>query len=187
MATTSDLRTNLIIRWNGQLHRVTEFHHHAPGNWRAMVIMKLKNIQSGKTIEERVRAGEDIEIVRVDKRSMQFLYREGDSFAFMDNESFEQIELSAEVIGDGAEFLKDGMECDILFYDENKILGVEIPIFVELVVTESTTALRGDTATNVNKQVTLETGARITVPAFINEGDILRIDTRTGSYIERVK
>lgn len=187
MATTSDLRTNLIIRWNGQLHRVTEFHHHAPGNWRAMVIMKLKNIQSGKTIEERVRAGEDIEIVRVDKHSMQFLYREGESFAFMDNESFEQIELSAEVIGDGAEFLKDGMECDILFYDENKILGVEIPIFVELVVTESTTALRGDTATNVNKQVTLETGARITVPAFINEGDILRIDTRTGSYIERVK
>ncbi|MCE2851867.1 MAG: elongation factor P [Roseiflexaceae bacterium] len=187
MATTSDLRTNLIIRWNGQLHRVTEFHHHAPGNWRAMVIMKLKNIQSGKTIEERVRAGEDIEIVRVDKRSMQFLYREGDNFVFMDNESFEQIELVADTIGDGAEFLKDGMECDILFYDENKILGVEVPIFVELIVTESTTALRGDTATNVNKQVTLETGARITVPAFINEGDILRIDTRTGSYIERVK
>jgi elongation factor P len=176
MATTSDLRTNLIIRWNGQLHRVTEFHHHAPGNWRAMVIMKLKNIQSGKTIEERVRAGEDIEIVRVDKRSMQFLYREGDNFVFMDNESFEQIELVADTIGDGAEFLKDGMECDILFYDENKILGVEVPIFVELI-----------NATNVNKQVTLETGARITVPAFINEGDILRIDTRTGSYIERVK
>ena len=187
MATTSDLRTNLIIRWNGQLHRVTEFHHHAPGNWRAMVIMKLKNIQSGKTIEERVRAGEDIEIVRVDKRSMQFLYREGDNFVFMDNESFEQIELVADTIGAGAEVLKDGMECDILFYDENKILGVEVPIFVELIVTESTTALRGDTATNVNKQVTLETGARITVPAFINEGDILRIDTRTGSYIERVK
>ena len=187
MATTSDLRTNLIIRWNGQLHHVTEFHHHAPGNWRAMVIMKLKNIQSGKTIEERVRAGEDIEIVRVDKRSMQFLYREGDNFVFMDNESFEQIELVADTIGDGAEFLKDGMECDILFYDENKILGVEVPIFVELVVTESTTALRGDTATNVNKQVTLETGARITVPAFINEGDMLRIDTRTGTYIERVK
>jgi elongation factor P len=82
MATTSDLRTNLIIRWNGQLHRVTEFHHHAPGNWRAMVILKLKNIQSGKTIEERVRAGEDIDIVRVDKHNMQFLYREGDSYAF---------------------------------------------------------------------------------------------------------
>jgi elongation factor P len=187
MATTSDLRTNLIIRWNGQLHRVTEFHHHAPGNWRAMVIMKLKNIQSGKTIEERVRAGEDIDIVRVDKRNMQYLYREGDNFVFMDNETFEQIELTEDTIGDGAKFLKDGMESEILFYDDNKILGVEIPIFVELVVTESTTALRGDTATNVNKQVTLETGARITVPAFINEGDILRIDTRTGAYMDRVK
>ena len=161
MSTTSDLRTNLIIRWNGPLHRVTEFHHHAPGNWR--------------------------DIVRVDKRNMQYLYREGDNFVFMDNETFEQIELTEDTIGDGAKFLKDGMECEILFYDENKILGVEIPIFVELVVTESTTALRGDTATNVNKQVTLETGARITVPAFINEGDILRIDTRTGNYMDRVK
>ena len=187
MATTSDLRTNLIIRWNGQLHRVTEFHHHAPGNWRAMVILKLKNIQSGKTIEERVRAGEDIDIVRVDKHNMQFLYREGDSYAFMDNESFEQIELTAEVIGDGAEFLKDGVECEILYYDENRILGVEIPIFAELRVTESSMALRGDTATNVNKIVTLETGARITVPGFINEGDMLRIDTRSGTYMERVK
>jgi elongation factor P len=187
MATTSDLRTNVIIRWNGQLHRVTEFHHHAPGNWRAMVIMKLKNIQSGKTIEERVRAGEDLEFVRVDKRSMQYLYRDGDNFVFMDNETFEQIELTEDTIGDGAKFLKDGMECDILFYDENSILGVEVPIFVELLVTEAATALRGDTATNVNKQITLETGAQITVPAFINEGDMLRIDTRTGTYIERVK
>lgn len=187
MATTSDLRTNLIIRWNGTLHRVTEFYHHAPGNWRAMVIMKLKNIATGKSVEERVRAGEDIDIVRVDKHSMQFLYREGENFVFMDNESFEQIELTANVIGDGAEFLLDGMECDILFYDETRILGVEIPIFVELTVTEASTALRGDTATNVNKIVTLETGAKITVPAFINEGDKLRIDTRTGNYMERVK
>ena len=105
----------------------------------------------------------------------------------MDNESFEQIELTEDTIGDGARFLKDGMTCDILFYDENSILGVEVPIFVELLVTEASTALRGDTATNVNKQITLETGAQITVPAFINEGDMLRIDTRTGTYIERVK
>jgi elongation factor P len=128
-----------------------------------------------------------LDIVRVDKHSMQFLYREGENFVFMDNESFEQIELTAEVIGDGAEFLLDGMECDILFYDETRILGVEIPIFVELTVTEASTALRGDTATNVNKIVTLETGAKITVPAFINEGDKLRIDTRSGNYMERVK
>lgn len=187
MATTSDLRTNIIIRYNGQLHRVVEFHHHAPGNWRAMVIMKLKNVQTGKVIEDRVRAGSDIEIVRVDKRTMQFLYRDGDSYVFMDNETFEQIEIPGDDIGDPALFLKDGEPADVLFYDDNKILGVEVPFFVTLEVTESATALRGDTATNVTKGVTLETGAVIQVPAFVNQGDIVRVDTRTGQYIERVK
>jgi elongation factor P len=187
MATTSDLRTNIIIRYNGQLHRVTEFHHHAPGNWRAMVIMKLKNVQNGKTFEERVRAGSDIEIVRVDKRTMQFLYREGDNLHFMDTETYEQIEISDETVGEGARFLKENEMCDILFYDDTKILGVEVPVFVTLEVTEASTALRGDTATSVNKNVTLETGAIISVPAFVNQGDLIKVDTRTGAYIERVK
>lgn len=186
MATTSDLRTGIIIRWNGQLHRVTEFHHHAPGNWRAMVIMKLKNIQTGKTFEERVRAGSDIELVRVDKRPMQFLYREGDSYHFMDTETFEQIEIPEETIGEPAQFMKDSDMADVLFYDDNQIMGVEIPMFATLQVTEAAVALRGDTATNVNKTVTVETGAQVQVPAFINEGDLIRIDTRTGQYIERV-
>lgn len=185
MATTSDLRTNMIIRWNGQLHRVTEFHHHAPGNWRAMVIMKLKNIQTNKTFEERVRAGSDIETVRVDKRPMQFLYREGDGYHFMDTETFEQIEIPEDAIGEPAKFLKDSDMADVLFYDENQILGVEVPFFVNLEVTEASVALRGDTATNVNKTVTVETGAQVQVPAFINQGDLIRIDTRTGAYIER--
>jgi elongation factor P len=127
MATTSDLRTGLMIRWNGQLHRVTEFHHHAPGNWRAMVIMKLKNVQTGKSIEERVRAGSDIEIVRVDKRTMQYLYRDGDRMHFMDTESFEQLEIPEDTVGDGAQFLKENEMADVLFYDETKILGVELP------------------------------------------------------------
>lgn len=187
MATTSDLRTNVIIRYNGQLHRVVEFHHHAPGNWRAMVIMKLKNIQTGKTFEDRVRAGSDIEIVRVDKRPMQFLYREDDTFHFMDNETFEQIEISGDDIGEPAKFLKDSDMTDVLFYDDNQILGVEVPFFATLKVTEAAVALRGDTATNVNKNVTLETGAVVQVPAFIQEGDMVRVDTRTGEYIERVK
>lgn len=187
MATTSDLRTNIIIRYNGQLHRVVEFHHHAPGNWRAMVIMKLKNLQTGKTIEDRVRAGSEIEIVRVDKRPMQFLYRDGDTFHFMDTETFEQIEVNEETIGEPAKFLKDGEMADILFYDDNQILGVEVPFFVNLVVTEASVAVRGDTATNVTKPVTLETGAMIQVPAFINEGDVIRVDTRTGEYLERAK
>lgn len=187
MATTSDLRTNIIIRYNGQLHRVVEFHHHAPGNWRAMVIMKLKNLQTGKTIEDRVRAGSEIEIVRVDKRPMQFLYRDGDTFHFMDTETFEQIEVNEDTIGEPAKFLKDGEMADILFYDDNQILGVEVPFFVNLVVTEASVAVRGDTATNVTKPVTLETGAVIQVPAFINEGDVIRVDTRTGEYLERAK
>jgi elongation factor P len=176
----------LIIRYNGQLHRVVEFHHHAPGNWRAMVIMKLKNVQNGKTIEERVRAGEDIDIVRVDKREMQYLYREGDSFHFMDTETFEQIEVTEDTIGEPAQFLKDNTMAEILFYDETKILGIEIPIHLVLEVTEASIAVRGDTATNVLKQVTLETGATVQVPGFVNQGDKIKIDTRTGQYIERM-
>jgi elongation factor P len=187
MATTSDLRTGIIIRYNGQLHRVEEFQHVAPGNWRAFVRMKLKNVQNGKTFEDRVRAGSDIEIVRVDKRPMQFLYRDGAAFHFMDTETFEQIEVTEEQIGTPAEFLKENEMCDILFYDETKILGVEVPFFVTLKVTEASTAVRGDTATSINKQVTVETGATVSVPAFVNEGDLVRIDTRTGAYIERLK
>jgi elongation factor P len=187
MATTSDLRTNIIIRYNGQLHRVVEFHHHAPGNWRAMVILKLKNMQTGKTIEDRVRAGADIEIVRVDKRPMQYLYRDGDAFHFMDTETFEQIEVAEATIGEPSKFLKDGEMADILFFDDNQIMGVEVPFFVTLKVTEASTAVRGDTATNITKPVTLETGAVVQVPAFVNEGDMIRVDTRTGEYLERAK
>jgi elongation factor P len=186
MATTSDLRTGIMIRWNNQLHRVVDFHHHAPGNWRAMVIMKLKNVATGKTIEERVRAGEDIELVHVDKREMQFLYRDGDTFHFMDTETFEQLEISEDTIGDTAKFLKDNEMTSILFYDDNKILGVEVPIHVTLEVVEASVAVRGDTATNVLKQVTLETGAVVSVPGFVNQGDVIKIDTRSGEYIERV-
>jgi elongation factor P len=187
MATTSDLRTGIMIRYNGQLHRVVEFHHHAPGNWRAMVIMKLKNVQTGKTIEDRVRAGADIDIVRVDRRTFQYLYHDGDMYHFMDTETFEQIEVPEETIGDGAKFLKENDNADVLFFDDNQIMGVEVPTFVTLRVTEAAVAVRGDTATNVDKQVTLETGATISVPAFVNEGDMVKVDTRTGTYIERVK
>jgi elongation factor P len=187
MATTSDLRTGIIIRYNGVLHRVEEFQHVAPGNWRAFVRMRLKNLQNGKVIEDRVRAGSDLEIVRVEKRTMQFLYREGDAYHVMDTESYEQQEISGDLMGDPARFLKENEQVDVLFYDETQILGVEVPTFVNLEVTEASMAVRGDTATSVNKQVTLETGAVISVPAFVNQGDVLKVDTRTGAYIERVK
>jgi elongation factor P len=149
--------------------------------------MKLKNMQNGKVFEDRVRAGSDIDIVRMDRRPMQFLYRDGDDFIFMDTESYDQIPVSASRVGDGARFLKENEDIALIYDAErDELVSVELPIFVTLAVTETAVAVRGDTATSVNKPATLETGAVITVPAFVNTGDVLKIDTRTGEYIERV-
>ncbi len=185
--TTSDLRNGMVIRYNNELYQVVEFQHVAPGNWRAFVRMKLKSLQSGKVIEDRVRAGADIEIVRIERRPMQYLYRDGEAFVFMDNETYDQLPVNGDMVGNKAQFMKENETVELVFDDEREdLLGVELPIFVELVVTETMTAVRGDTATSVNKPATLETGAVISVPGFINEGDVLKIDTRTGAYIERV-
>lgn len=185
--TTSDLRNGMVLRWNNDLFQVVEFQHVAPGNWRAFVRIKLKNLKSGKVFEDRVRAGADIDIVRIERRTMQFLYREGTDFVFMDNNTYDQITVSEEMVGEGAGFLKENESADLVYdADREVLLGVELPIFVTLAVTETTIAVRGDTATNVTKAATLETGAVIQVPGFVNEGDVLKIDTRTGEYIERV-
>lgn len=185
--TTSDLRNGMVIRYNNDLYQVVEFQHVAPGNWRAFVRVKLKNLGNGKVIEDRMRAGADIDIVRIERRTMQYLYREGDSFVFMDNDTYDQIPVDATVVGDSARFLKENESADLVYDSEReKLLGVELPIFVTLAVTETTIAVRGDTATNVTKPATLETGAVIQVPGFVNEGDVLKIDTRSGEYIERV-
>ncbi len=185
--TTSDLRNGMVIRYNNDLYQVIEFQHVAPGNWRAFVRVKLKSLKSEKTFEDRMRAGADIDIVRIERRSMQFLYREGTDFIFMDPNTFDQIPVSEAMVGDAARFLKENENAELI-YDSDKeiLLSVELPIFVTLEVTETTIAVRGDTATNVTKAATLETGASIQVPGFINEGDHLKIDTRTGTYIERV-
>lgn len=186
--TTSDLRNGMVIRYNGELYQVVEFQHVSPGNWRAFVRMKLKGLTTGKVIEDRVRAGSDIEIVRIEHRPMQFLYPDGDSFVFMDNETFEQLSVTADMVGDNARFLKDNETAHLVFDDDtNTLLGVELPTFVVMTVVETTTAVRGDTATDISKPATLETGAVINVPGFVNEGDLIKIDTRTGEYIERVR
>ena len=150
-----------------------------------MVILKLKNVQTGKVIEDRVRAGSDIEIVRVDKRPMQYLYRDGDSYHFMDSETFEQIQIPGDTIGDPASTSKKAI-ADCCSMTTTEFWGLSANVR-HLKMTEASTALRGDTATNVNKLVTLETGAIVQVPAFVTEGDTIRVDTRTGEYIERVK
>jgi elongation factor P len=185
--TTSDLRNGMVIRYNNDLYQVVEFQHVAPGNWRAFVRVKLKNLGNGKVFEDRMRAGADIDIVRIERRTMQFLYREGVDFIFMDPNTFDQIQVPEAKVGNGARFLKENENADLVYDSEKEVLlDVELPIFVSLEVTETTIAVRGDTATNVTKAATLETGAVIQVPGFVNEGDVLKIDTRSGEYIERV-
>jgi len=186
MATNADFRPGMVIRWNNELWTLVEFQHVNPGNWRAFVRAKLKNMKTGRVIENRFRAGESIDQVRVERKVFQYLYREGADFVVMDNENYEQINLAPELIGDGEKFLKENMNLEILF-DGTKILNVEIPIFVELTVTMTEPGLKGDTVSNTLKPATVETGATVMVPLFVNQGDKLKIDTRTGGYVERVK
>lgn len=186
MPSTSDFRPGLVIKYNNELWTVVEFQHVNPGNWRAFVRTKLKNIKSGKVIENRFRAGEAIEIVRIERKEFQFLYRDGSGCVFMDKTTFDQLTVEEKQIGEGAKFLKDGESVDILF-NGSDITGIELPITVELKVVETVPGVRGDTANPGTKPAQVETGAMVNVPLFINEGDLLKIDTRTGGYIERVK
>jgi elongation factor P len=157
-----------------------------PGNWRAFVRTKLKNLKSGKVVENRFRAGESIDQVRVERKTCQFLYREGADFVVMDTETYDQFNIAPEVIGTGEKYLKENMNLDIMF-DGSVIIAVEIPLFVNLEVTMTEPGMKGDTVSNTLKPATLETGAIVYVPLFVNQGDILKIDTRDGSYVERVK
>jgi elongation factor P len=186
MPSTSDFRPGLVIKYNSELWTVVEFQHVNPGNWRAFVRTKLKNIKSGKVIENRFRAGEAIEIIRIERKEFQFLYRDGSGCVFMDKTTFDQLTVEEKQIGEGAKFLKDGESVDILF-NGTDITGIELPITVELKVVETVPGVRGDTANPGTKPAQVETGAMVNVPLFINEGDMLKIDTRTGGYIERVK
>ena len=185
--TTNDLTNGMSLNLSEGLYQVVEFQHVAPGNWRAFVRVKLKNLRSEKVFEDRFRAGADIDMVRIERRVMQFLYREGDDFVFMDPDTFDQIQVAEAMLGDNAGFLKENENAELVYDSEKEVLlSVELPMFVVLEVAETTVAVRGDTATNVTKSATLETGGVIQVPGFVNEGDRLKIDTRTRTYIERV-
>jgi elongation factor P len=175
----------MLIRYNGQIYRVVEYQHIAPGNWRAMVRMKLKNFETGKVIEDRVRAGSDIDVIKTETREAQYLYKDGNMYHFMDTEDFEQVALSEDLIGDEMVYVKENDTVNLLQQTDGKFLSIEPPTFATLKVVQADTAVRGDTASNVLKNVTLETGATVQVPAFIKEGDSVRIDTRTGDYVDR--
>lgn len=186
MATTSEFRPGLTIRMDGDLWRIVEFQHVNPGNWRAFVRAKLKSLKSGKVIEIRFRAGEAIDIVRIETKEYQYLYHDGSGYVFMDKKTYDQINVEEKLVGEGALFLKESETVEIMFNGDT-IIALEMPFTVALKVVETVPGVRGDTATGAQKPAKVETGAMINVPLFINEGDMIKVDTRTGSYLERVK
>ena len=186
MATTSDLKVGLIINFKNELHNVMFVAHRTPGNLRAFYQVKMRNLKNGKTFEHRFRSGEEIQIERVESKSFQFLYKDGNELFFMDNETYDQVNINEDLIGEQSNFIKEGQEVQIQFHNGNP-LAIVMPPNVELKIVSAPPGVKGNTATNATKQAEVETGAIVNVPMFINDGDIIRVETRTGAYIERVK
>jgi len=187
MASTSDIRKGLCIRYNNDIYKIIEFLHVKPGKGPAFVRTKLKSVTTGKVLDNTFSAGHKLEDVRVETRSFQFLYSEGSTYHFMNTEDYDQITLQEEAL-ESHDLLKEGEVVTILFNTEDSApLSVDMPASVVLEVTHSEPGVKGNTATNATKPATVETGARINVPLFINEGDKIKIDTEKKSYIERVK
>jgi len=184
MATTAEFKNGLTLELDGEVFQIVEFQHVKPGKGGAFVRTRLRNLRVGTTIEKTFRAGERVEIARILRRPLQFLYHTGDDFVFMDNESFDQITLTAEQIGPQVKFLKDNLEVQVVTHEE-RVLGVDLPDTIEAKVVSTDPGLKGDTASGGSKPATIETGAVVTVPLFINEGDLIRVDTRSEKYIER--
>lgn len=185
MYSTSDFRKGLKIELEGKPHVIVDFLHVKPGKGGAFVRTKLKNLLTGNVIDKTFRSGEKIHVPDIEERKMQYLYSAEDNFYFMDQKTYEQTYLTEDQLGGNKHFLQEGIVVDIFFYN-NEPTSVELPIFVELAVCETNPGLKGDTASGGSKPATLETGVVIQVPLFIEEGNVLKIDTRTGEYIERV-
>jgi elongation factor P len=187
MATTADFKNGLCIEFNNDLYQIVEFQHVKPGKGPAFVRTKLKGLTNGKVIENTFTSGVKVTTARVVRRAFQYLYQDDSGYVFMDMESFEQINLQEEMVT-GYMFLKEGQAIDIIFHEETETpLYTELPAFIELKVTYTEPGVKGDTATNTLKPATLETGAEIQVPLFVDIDDVIKVDTRTNSYSERVK
>lgn len=187
MATTADFRNGLVIDFNGELFSIVEFQHVKPGKGPAFVRTKLRNVKTGKVIPNTFTAGVKIDIQRVERRQHQFLYAEGDDYHFMNNETYDQIYIPKAIIN-APQFLKEGAEAEIVFHAETETpLYCELPAFVTLQITYTEPGEKGNTATNAMKEATVETGALVRVPLFINQDEYIKVDTRTGDYGERVK
>lgn len=185
MISTNDFRNGVTIEMEGGLWTIVEFLHVKPGKGSAFVRSKLKNIKTGYTLEKTFRAGEKVTLAHIERREMQFLYKQDTDYVFMDNKSYDQITLPEDQIGDNKFWIKDSSNIYVLFHDENAI-GIEVPNFIELKITHTEPGFKGDTATGATKPATLETGAVIQVPLFVDSSDVVQVDTRTGTYLKRV-
>ncbi|MFA6074566.1 MAG: elongation factor P [Negativicutes bacterium] len=184
MISSNDFRNGVTIEIDNNAWQIIDFQHVKPGKGAAFVRAKLKNLRTGAVVERTFNAGEKVAKGHVDKRKMQFLYLSDGLYNFMDNENYEQVELTKEQLGIAVNFMKENMDIDVMFF-QGQVIGIDLPTSVELVVTETDPGIKGDTATGGSKSAVLETGHTVRVPLFIEQGDVLRVDTRSGEYIER--
>lgn len=185
MIDVNDLRKGVTFELDGALYKVLDYEHHKPGRGKATIRVRARNLRTGTIIDKSFISGDRVQDVRLDYHNVQFLYSDGSLYHFMDLDTYEQPAISSELIGDSAGFLKEGLEVKLTFY-EGEPLDIELPTSVDLKVVESAVAVRGDTATGVTKKVVTETGLEVQVPNFVEEGDVIRVDTRTGAYVTRV-
>lgn len=186
MISTSDFRKGAKIEYKGAPHEIMDFQHHKMGRGGAIVRTKLKNLKTGSIFDDSFKGGEKFQVPNLEERSMQYLYNDGDHYHFMDNESYEQIPLTEAQLGDAKKFLVENMAVKILLYG-GEPLSVDLPMFVELKIAKTDPGFKGDTASGGSKPAVLESGATVKVPFHLNEGDIIRVDTRSSEYIEKVK
>lgn len=183
---TSDFRPGLKIKWEGGMWTVIECSHHKMGRGGAIVRGKMRNLETGSTIEQSFKSGERFERIVFDEKPAQYQYKDGDSYVFMDLETYDQVSLSADVLGDTVKYLVDDLEVNFDMY-EGKVMGIEIPNTVTMTIASTPPAFKGDTASGGGKPATTNTGLAITVPFFVEEGEVVLVDTRTGEYLERAK
>ena len=184
MVSAGDFKNGLTIEIEGNIFQILEFQHVKPGKGAAFVRTKLKNIKSGGVVEKTFRPTEKCPQARIDRKDMQYLYEDGDLYYFMDTETYDQVALNSETVGDALKFVKENEMCKICSHN-GSVFSVEPPLFVELEITETEPGFKGDTATGASKPATVETGATVAVPLFVNQGDKIKIDTRTGEYLSR--
>lgn len=185
MIDVNELRKGVTFTMDGELYKVLEYQHHKPGRGKATIRTTLRNIRTGSTIQHNFISADRVEDIRIERRGVQYLYNDGDFYYFMDTETYEQTALAAAALGDQARYLKESLKLSLTTY-EDEPLDVELPTTVELEIVEAEMAVAGDTATGALKKVTLETGLKVQAPLFIEQGDVIRVDTRTGEYVTRV-